>query len=1200
MTFNNYFKGVAQRLSAAFLLFAVIAAPFATFIPTAQAAAGASIEQCRNGAAGSPVNCTGSAWVNGNAGSSNSHFVEGESVPYRAILTGLPVGTPVTLTIEYDIKNSSKHALDYLTHYDRITESVDPINGVAGVSGSPSTFPIPAPSSTGSPVAGQPTASFNALPAGERVMSLWGGTISAVAYNAQGNLASANSVTQVDVTFTPSAATAVLAWGGHIGSRIDWGSDISGPRSAGGITGSPYHMRLEDWTLGNLGNQDRSLSAGAVTPPANLIVNKVLVNDNGGTAPVTSFSFTNNAGAAIPFEADASNALLVNVGGTFNIVENAAAGYTTTYSGTCSGTMTAAGAACTITNNDNPASLTVNKVVVGGPLAGSPQSFSFQVDGGSAVAFEQDGSNTLGVNAGAHTITEVAVEDYTPSYDNCSNIQMANGGSAICTITNTYTPRNGTLNITKILGNLFGAIASVTDFSFTVNGGASTPFEADATNSFSLLAGAYTVAENTAAGFAAPIYGGDCPSGSATVVAGETKNCTITNNGIQPTLTLQKTVVNDAPRQYLGTAVDTDFTLSASGPTNISGTEGQAAVTNALVNVGTYNLSESGPTGYTASAWVCTGGTQVDGDTVQVGLGQNVTCVITNNDEDPTKGTLTILKTLVSIADADTDPLETDFILTATGPTNTSGAEGAAGVTGFAVNPGVYTIGEQSPLPAAGTIGYNTAYSCSVNGGDAVSGNEITIAAGDNVTCTVTNTELPQCRDGLDNDNDGETDYRGEDTGCSNPDDNNEQAGGSITINKEVTGEGASTTQTFNFNYGWTEVIGDAALSAIDAPIVINGLDPATYSFGEINIPSRWNVESVVCTSGNEPENDSDESLAGVTVNLSLDENVTCVFTNKYTPRDSGNNEENIIIKKEVTEGSDTGTLFSFDVSWLDNEGPADFMLADGGSWDSGDLKADEYYNVNEIDLPLGWGFTKASACVSNQDREVSIFDDILLHDGETITCTFVNDQELFEIYGNVWEDANENNVKDEENNLAGWMVHITNGEDSFSTTTDENGNYRFFVPRGTWTITETLQGGWNHTFPDTEGTSHVVTVPAEEENEEVMTFLGSIFAYIVPTAQAAVNLTTYGSYDFGNVRIATGCTSNCGGGGSSSGTRVKRDGEVRGDSDEKPVGEVKGAVAPVGAPNTGAGGAAGLTFATALAFATVAALARARKTVVK
>ena len=42
----------------------------------------ANLDQCRNGSSASPVDCTGGAWVNGNAGASNAHYTEGGSIAY--------------------------------------------------------------------------------------------------------------------------------------------------------------------------------------------------------------------------------------------------------------------------------------------------------------------------------------------------------------------------------------------------------------------------------------------------------------------------------------------------------------------------------------------------------------------------------------------------------------------------------------------------------------------------------------------------------------------------------------------------------------------------------------------------------------------------------------------------------------------------------------------------------------------------------------------------------------------------------------------------------------------------------------------------------------------------------------------------------------------------------------------------------------
>ena len=92
------------------------------------------------------------------------------------------------------------------------------------------------------------------------------------------------------------------------------------------------------------------------------------------------------------------------------------------------------------------------------------------------------------------------------------------------------------------------------------------------------------------------------------------------------TLTLVKEVISSGPFNDVPTA----WTLSADGPTDISGVTGTGAVTGALVDAGVYDLSEVGPADYTASNWSCVGGDQTDEDTVSIAEGQNVVCTVTN------------------------------------------------------------------------------------------------------------------------------------------------------------------------------------------------------------------------------------------------------------------------------------------------------------------------------------------------------------------------------------------------------------------------------------------------------------------------------------------------------------------------------------------------------------------------------------------
>jgi hypothetical protein len=280
-------------------------------IPAALGAA-ADLWQARNGTALAPTSPVD--WVKGNAGSANSHYAEGHSIPYRTVLTGVSAGYH-KLVIEWDSKQNGRHAIDYISHYNRLhphthfgdhilPEMVDPLIGLPDTLGPPGSFPIPTPSGAGSPVTNQPAASFASLPASERVITIWNGTITNVTYLSEADLSAESASSQLAIEFIATNATVVIAWGGHIATRLDWGES----RSAAGINGSPYHMRLISLD-GSGGNQDRSLQAQAVViPPTCGIEGPVSVcpgttnvyfASTDAVIPVYSWSLANNAAGAI-------------------------------------------------------------------------------------------------------------------------------------------------------------------------------------------------------------------------------------------------------------------------------------------------------------------------------------------------------------------------------------------------------------------------------------------------------------------------------------------------------------------------------------------------------------------------------------------------------------------------------------------------------------------------------------------------------------------------------------------------------------------------------------------------------------------------------------------------------------------------------------------------------------------------------------
>ncbi len=171
---------------------------------------------------------------------------------------------------------------------------------------------------------------------------------------------------------------------------------------------------------------------------ATLTLVKSVVNDHGGTATKAQFQARID-GANVAWD----TAVQLDPGAHTASEVMGVTGYTAgSWGGACAAngsvTLTAGqNATCTITNDDQAATLIVKKVVKndnGGTRVASD--FGFKVNGGTTVPFEADGQNELSVPAGSYAVTEPAVAGYATTYDGCSGIVLANGGTATCTITN--------------------------------------------------------------------------------------------------------------------------------------------------------------------------------------------------------------------------------------------------------------------------------------------------------------------------------------------------------------------------------------------------------------------------------------------------------------------------------------------------------------------------------------------------------------------------------------------------------------------------------------------------------------------------------------------------------------------------------------------------------------------------------------------
>jgi uncharacterized repeat protein (TIGR01451 family) len=478
----------------------------------------------------------------------------------------------------------------------------------------------------------------------------------------------------------------VVETGGPSGYVLAYSGDCD---SSGNVT-----VALGEQKTCTLTNDDQA---------ATLIVKKIVVNDNGGSKSASDFSFQVNGGTAQSFEGDGQNDLSV-AAGTYTVTEPAVAGYATSYDN-CSNVVIPSGgtATCTITNNDQAATLIVKKVVVndnGGTKAASD--FSFQVNGGSAQSFEADGQNELAVSAGTYSVTEPAVAGYATSYDNCSNVVVPNGGSATCTITND--DQAGRLIVKKVVVNDDGGTATADDFSFAVNGGAAQAFEADGQNELTVNSWTYYFTEPAHDEYATSYD--NCSN--VVVPNGGSATCTITNDDRPATLIVKKVVVNDNG----GTKLASEFSFQVNGGAAQSF---EADAQNDLtVDAGTYGVTEPGVEGYATSYDNCS--------ELVIPNGGSETCTITNDDRS---ATLIVKKVVVN--DNGGTKVASDFSFQVNG--GQAQAFEADGQNDLTVNAGTYEVLE----PAV--AGYTTTYQGCEN---------IVLPIGGSATCTVTNNDVPR------------------------------------------------------------------------------------------------------------------------------------------------------------------------------------------------------------------------------------------------------------------------------------------------------------------------------------------------------------------------------------------------------------------------------------------------------------------------
>ncbi|MGD8485418.1 MAG: hypothetical protein PVH07_02150, partial [Chloroflexota bacterium] len=294
-----------------------------------------------------------------------------------------------------------------------------------------------------------------------------------------------------------------------------------------------------------------------------LVVRKIVVNDNGGSAVATDFAFDvagPSAQGPVPFAQDDQNPgdpllgrnRLTVEAGTYNITESVIQpGYSASYQN-CSNVAVDPGETeiCVITNDDDAASLVLAKTVVND-------------NGGTAVASDwtlfADGLSVTGSEAGAevtdvagtYALSESALAGYTNTSITCDNadgevtsVTVGLGETVSCTFVNDDLAAG--LFLAKDVVNDNGGTAVASDWTLSAGDndvtGSATPVLA------TTVAGTYALSESALAGYTNTSITCDNADGevtSVTVGLGETVTCTFVNDDDAASLVLAKTVVND-------------------------------------------------------------------------------------------------------------------------------------------------------------------------------------------------------------------------------------------------------------------------------------------------------------------------------------------------------------------------------------------------------------------------------------------------------------------------------------------------------------------------------------------------------------------------------------------------------------------------------------------------------------------------------
>ena len=668
------------------------------------------------------------------------------------------------------------------------------------------------------------------------------------------------------------------------------------------------------------GNAQFNFTAtGGLTTPFSITTTSGSGSQTFGNLIVGSYSVT-ESGPSLPW---LFTSLTCSAGGSVS-------GQTATISLTAGQTVT-----CTYTDT-KAGTIVIQKTAVGGDAQ-----FNFTATGGLTTPFSittvsGSGSVTFnGLASGSYSVTETgpsapwlftsltcsaggSVSGQTATISN-----LAAGQTVTCTYTDT---KAGTIVVQKT------AVGGNAQFNFTATGGLTTPFSittvsGSGTQTFSSLApGAYSVTES---GPSSPwtftsltcSAGGSVSGQTATITltAGATVTCTYTDSKAG-TIVINKSAVGG----------DAQFNFTATGglttPFSITTVSGSGSVTFNGLASGSYSVTETGPSSpWSFTSLSCSAGGSVSGQiaTISLTAGQTVTCTYT----DSKVAGIVINKSAVG-GDAQFNFTATGTGLPASFSITTSSGSGSQIFSSLAS--GSYSVTESGPsLPWL-----FTSLTCSAGGSVSGQTATITLAAGQTVTCTYTDSKV---------------------------------AG--IVINKSALGGDAQ----FNFTATGTGLPASFTITTISGSgsQTFNGLAPGSYSVTESGPSLPWSFTSLTCSAGG--------SVSGQTATISLTagSTVTCTFTDTKAGT--------IVIQKSAVGGDAT---FNFTATGLTSPFSITTVGGSGSSTFNGLVPG--AYSVTESGPSSPWVFVSltcsAGGSVSGQTATISS-----LAAGQTATCSYTD-----------------------------------------------------------------------------------------------------------------------------------------------------------------------------------------------------------------